>query len=126
MAPDGFRSHLNWVYKRYGVPIYVTEQGCTIPQSPQPEDSTEAGLNDEYRVEYYTKYLERMARAVKEDGVDVRSYLAWSLLDNFEWAHGFSQRFGVTYVDFNDPKRARYPKRSSAVLKWIFNQLIEK
>lgn len=126
MAPYGFRSLLKWVHKRYNKSIYVTEQGCTVPQSPQPEDATEAGLDDAYRVEFYTLYLEEMARAIKEDGVDVRSYLAWSLLDNFEWAHGFSQRFGVTYVDFNDPERPRYPKRSASALRALFEQLIAK
>jgi beta-glucosidase len=80
--------------------IEVTESGCAFNDAP---DSTGV-IHDTRRVEYHRQYLQALARAMA-DGADVRGYHAWSLMDNFEWAEGFSQRFGLTYVDFNTLKR---------------------
>ena len=59
---------------------------------------------DPRRIEYYKGHLAEVSRAIK-DGADVRGYHAWSLLDNFEWAEGYSQRFGLVHVDFRDQRR---------------------
>ncbi|KAH8554452.1 beta-glucosidase [Umbelopsis sp. PMI_123] len=120
-TPWGFRKLLNWIYSRYNYPIYLTEQGTTAPGENAP---TEDVLNDTFRIDYYTSYVESLARAVKEDGVVVKSYLAWSLLDNWEWANGFTDRFGVTFVDFSSPEKTRYPKKSAYVLRDLFQRLI--
>jgi beta-glucosidase len=66
-------------------------------------------LEDPRRVEYLKSHLGALARAVA-DGVDVRRYFAWSMLDNFEWEHGYSKRFGLVYVDYSTQRRV--PKRS--------------
>jgi beta-glucosidase len=80
--------------------IEITESGCAY------NDGTDAGgvIHDTRRVAYHRQYLQALARAIA-DGADVRSYHAWTLLDNFEWEEGFSQRFGLAYVDFKTQKR---------------------
>lgn len=87
--------------------------------------SLEQILEDDFRVKYFHDYVHAMAKASEEDGVNVQGYMAWSLMDNFEWAEGYETRFGVTYVDYvNDQKR--YPKKSAKSLKPLFDSLIRK
>ena len=67
-------------------------------------------IEDPERVAYLRQHIEALERAVA-DGVDVRGYFAWSLLDNFEWEHGYDKRFGLVYVDYESQRRR--PKRSA-------------
>ena len=80
--------------------IEITENGCAYNDGPD----TSGVIRDSRRIEYHRQYLQALARAIA-DGADVRGYHAWSLLDNFEWAEGFSQRFGLAYVDFKTQQR---------------------
>jgi len=113
VVPWGFRKLLNWLKNTYGSPeIYVTENGFA--------DYPDTGLQDTGRVNYYREYINQMLKAVTIDKVRVTSYTAWSLMDNFEWARGYSERFGTHYVNFSDPERPRTPKASAALLKQIF------
>jgi beta-glucosidase len=80
--------------------IEITESGCSYSDAP---DATGA-IHDARRISYHRKYLAALARSMTE-GADVRGYHAWSLLDNFEWAEGFAQRFGLAYVDFKTQTR---------------------
>ena len=80
--------------------IEITESGCSYNDGPDASGA----IHDARRISYHHDYLAALAQAMAE-GADVRSYHAWSLMDNFEWAHGFSQRFGLAYVDFNTQKR---------------------
>jgi beta-glucosidase len=66
-------------------------------------------VHDPERVEYLDRYIGAVAAAI-EDGVPVRGYFVWSLLDNFEWTHGYAQRFGIVYVDYETLERV--PKSS--------------
>jgi len=78
----------------------------------------EQALLDTDRVNYFRGTTAALLAAVNEDGVDVRAYFPWSFLDNFEWADGYSTRFGVTYVDYKTQKR--YPKESAKFLiQWF-------
>lgn len=107
-VPWGLRKLLNWVAKRYNSPaIYVTENGWSTPG----DVDVETGVHDPSRVLFYANYTSEMQRAINEDGVDVRGYFAWSLMDNFEWERGYSERFGLVHTDFVTQKR--YPKTSA-------------
>lgn len=89
------------ITKDYNRPVIeITESGCAYNDGP---DSSGV-IRDQRRIDYHAQHLAALARAIAE-GADVRGYHAWSLLDNFEWAEGYSQRFGVTYVDFKTEKR---------------------
>ena len=80
--------------------IEITESGCAYNDGPDASGV----IRDTRRIEYHRQYLRALAGAMA-DGADVRGYHAWSLLDNFEWAEGFSQRFGLAYVDFKTQQR---------------------
>jgi len=81
-------------------PIYITENGCAEATAPGPDGR----VHDTDRVDYLRGHIGQLARAI-DDGCDVRGYLVWSLLDNFEWAAGYTQRFGVVWVDFDGDLR---------------------
>lgn len=119
VVPWGIYKTLKWNSERYtvnGIPpvIYITENGCDVPG--EASMSIEEAMNDQFRINYYSSYLEQVDKAMQE-GVNVRGYFAWSLLDNFEWADGYSFRFGLYFVDYNDPTLKRYPKKSSEWFK---------
>jgi beta-glucosidase len=80
--------------------IEITESGCAYNDGPDASGV----IHDVRRIEYHREYLAALARAIAE-GADVRGYHAWSLIDNFEWSEGFSQRFGLAYVDFKTRQR---------------------
>lgn len=104
IAPWGLRKLLNYIKERYNDPkIIITENGY----------SDKAGyLDDSMRIYYYKYNINNVLKAIK-DGVNVQGYTAWSLMDNFEWGRGYSERFGLHYIDFNDPDRPRVPKDSA-------------
>eukprot|EP00008_Paramoeba_atlantica_P013125 CAMPEP_0201476092 /NCGR_PEP_ID=MMETSP0151_2-20130828/1377_1 /ASSEMBLY_ACC=CAM_ASM_000257 /TAXON_ID=200890 /ORGANISM="Paramoeba atlantica, Strain 621/1 / CCAP 1560/9" /LENGTH=497 /DNA_ID=CAMNT_0047856373 /DNA_START=96 /DNA_END=1589 /DNA_ORIENTATION=+ len=119
VVPWGFRKLLNYVHTRYGSSILVTENGVSVPD--ENSLSLEDVLNDTFRLHYYQDYLENLALAI-QDGAKVRGYFAWSLMDNFEWGDGYSTRFGMTYVDYEN-NQARHPKRSA---EWYRDFLTKK
>ena len=89
------------ISREYGFPaIELTESGCSYLDGPLEG----GGVPDSRRIAFFRSYLAELGRAIG-DGAKVRSYHAWTLLDNFEWADGFSQRYGLTYVDFRTQKR---------------------
>jgi beta-glucosidase len=93
---------LVWLKERYGdVPLYITENGAAFYDPPKPVDGR---VDDPLRVQYYREHLRAAAEALRQ-GVDLRGYFAWSLLDNFEWSLGFSKRFGIVHVDYETQRR---------------------
>lgn len=122
--PVGFGKLLKWLSDRYGGPtIYVTENGTSL--KGENDLSFEQLLQDEFRCEYFRGYIGALVDAYNKDGVDIRGYMAWSLLDNFEWAEGYETRFGVTYVDYTGGQK-RHPKKSAKVIGDIFESYIKK
>ncbi|XP_035664645.1 lactase-phlorizin hydrolase-like [Branchiostoma floridae] len=114
VVPWGIRNLLGWIKEEYGDPeIYVTENGRS------DHDQDPAIMMDMERICYYMMYTNEVMKAANLDNVKVKAYTAWSLLDNFEWLSGYSERFGLHYVDFNDPDRTRYPKASSVFFKQL-------
>jgi beta-glucosidase len=91
--PAGFGKILKKFHRRYGLPIYITEHGA-------------ASTDDAFRIRDLTEHLHEL-RGAMHDGVDVRGFFYWSLLDNFEWQFGYSKKFGLLSVDFNDEKLPR-------------------
>ena len=99
--PKSLYDMLMRITRDYNRPVLeITESGCAYNEAPDANGV----VHDPRRITYHQEYLAAMAQAMQE-GADVRGYHAWSLLDNFEWAEGFSQRFGFTYVDYKTQKR---------------------
>ena len=92
----------------YGLPLYITENGCASPVGPDADGR----IRDTDRIAYFDGHLGQLARAIDE-GADVRGYFAWSLLDNFEWAEGYRERFGIVWCDVEGDRR-RIVKDSGA------------
>jgi beta-glucosidase len=103
VEPAGLYATLTGLRERFPSlpPVYVTENGVAYPD--------EVGVPDDRRIAFVGSHLDALAQA-RADGVDVRGYFYWSLLDNFEWARGYAPRFGLVHVDY--PTQTRTPKAS--------------
>jgi beta-glucosidase len=89
--------------------VYVTENGASFPDEPGPDGA----VHDQRRIDYLAGHLDAVRDALAA-GVDVRGYFVWSLLDNFEWAAGYTQRFGLVHLDYATQRRT--PKDS---YRWL-------
>jgi beta-glucosidase len=106
--PRAFTELLVWVRERYGnLPLYIMENGAAFYDPPVAEHGR---VHDPLRVSYLRAHL-RAAHDAITQGVDLRGYMVWSLLDNLEWSLGFSKRFGIVHVDFTT--QTRTPKDSA-------------
>lgn len=103
--PDALYETLMRIHDDYGqIPQVVTENGMACPDQVIVGDDGIEYVHDGDRVDYLRRHLAAVERALR-DGADVRGYFAWSLMDNFEWAYGYSKRFGLIYVDYESQKR---------------------
>jgi len=106
VVPWGLRKMLNWIHERYnGLPIYVTENGTALANN-----DAETAIDDRERADFIKSYTDAMNEAIEEDGVDVRGYFCWTLMDNFEWCRGYDMRFGLIFCNFETLERT--PKAS--------------
>lgn len=100
--PQGLVDTLLWIKDKYGnPPVYITENGACFFDPPQVEGPV---LEDPLRVDYLRKHIMAVHTAIQR-GADIRGYFAWSLFDNFEWAFGFSKRFGIVHMNYETLKR---------------------
>jgi len=106
VEPAALRWGPRFLAERYALPVYVTENGMSSHDWPD----LDGRVLDTQRVDHTRRYLLALHQAIR-DGADVRGYFHWSLLDNFEWAEGFKERFGLVHVDFDTQKRT--PKLSA-------------
>jgi len=106
IVPWGVRKLLHWIDKRYGQPeIVITENGCAL------DDRVVGGVvKDQKRIDFVEGYVSECHTAIQE-GVKLKGYFLWTFLDNFEWASGFTKRFGIHYTDFRTGQRI--PKASA-------------
>ncbi|MEM7680498.1 MAG: GH1 family beta-glucosidase [Planctomycetota bacterium] len=86
--------------ERYGLPVYITENGCASMDWVHQDGR----VHDAPRIDFLSRYLCSVRDAI-HDGVDIRGYFQWSIMDNFEWAEGYRMRFGLVYVDFTNQRR---------------------
>jgi len=101
--PRGIYDLVTRISEEYNHPIIeITESGGGYLDAPYDKDN--GRIPDTRRIQWYRQVLAELARAMK-DGARVRAYHAWSLLDNFQWTEGFTERYGLIYVDFRSQKR---------------------
>ena len=100
VTPEALYWGPRFLYERYKLPIVVTENGmgnCDWIQS-------DGKVHDPQRTDYVKKHLVQFKKAIN-DGIEAKGYFLWSIMDNFEWAEGYKQRFGLIYVDYKNQKR---------------------
>ena len=115
IVPWGCQKLLEWIKDRYdNPPIYITENGCAMD-----DVLVDGKVNDPDRVDFLSTYLKGCHTAI-ENGVNLRGYFAWSLMDNFEWAEGYAKRFGLHYVDYKTLERT--PKASALWYKKVVSE----
>lgn len=102
VTPECFRWGLKFLYERYKMPIYVTENGICCKDVV----SCDGRVHDPQRIDFLNRYILAMKQAMDE-GADIRGYFEWTLTDNFEWNFGYRDRFGLVFVDFVTQRRIR-------------------
>ena len=105
IVPDALREWLVMFRARFRAalpPIVITESGCSYNVGPDADGV----VDDQARIDYLRAHVNAVSEAIQR-GVDVRGYYCWSLMDNFEWAEGYTQRFGLVHVDYDTLERTR-------------------
>jgi beta-glucosidase len=106
VTPECLRWGPRFLYERYGCPVVITENGM----SAHDVVSLDGKVHDPNRIDFLHRYLLELEKAA-DDGADIRGYFLWSFMDNFEWAKGYTERFGIVYVNYETQERI--PKDSA-------------
>lgn len=112
ITPFGLKRLLHWTndYIGFDLPIYITENGIACDDRL----SEDGRVHDTERINYLASHLQMCSEAI-EEGVPLKGYFCWSFIDNYEWSHGYSSRFGIVYCDYETQKR--YPKDSAYFMR---------
>ena len=114
VVPWGCKKLLQWIDKRYDhPPIFITENGCAFD-----DKLVEGKVNDAERIDFFKGYISAIHEAI-ENGVNVKGYFIWSLMDNFEWASGYAKKFGIHYIE--EGSLNRIPKSSATWYKQVID-----
>lgn len=100
VTPECFYWGVRFLYERYHLPLYITENGMSC----HDDVSLDGRVHDPNRQNFLDMYISALQKA-NDDGADIRGYFLWTFLDNFEWDKGYTERFGIVYVDFATQKR---------------------
>jgi beta-glucosidase len=107
VTPAGLLRQIRWMHEiSRGLPLFVTENGYANADIVSPDGR----VHDKPRIEYLKKHLAVCARALREN-INLKGYFVWSFMDNFEWAMGYTKRFGIVYIDY--ATQERIPKDSA-------------
>jgi beta-glucosidase/6-phospho-beta-glucosidase/beta-galactosidase len=107
-VPQGLRELLKWIKNEYNNPtVFITENGW----------ADDGQMEDDGRIEYLNSHLTAVAKAIKEDKCNVIGYIAWSLMDSFEWNSGYTIKYGYFHVNYTSPMKERTPKKSVGYLR---------
>ncbi|MBN1799338.1 MAG: beta-glucosidase [Spirochaetales bacterium] len=102
VVPAGLYRMLKWLDEKYSSPeIYITENGCALPDTLEADGES---CHDPDRISYLREHFKMCKKAIA-DGIKLKGYFHWSIMDNFEWAYGYSKRFGLIYSDYKSLKR---------------------
>ena len=100
VEPECMRWVPKFLYERYKLPVYITENGMSAHDTV----SLDGGVHDPNRIDFINRYLLELEKA-SDEGAEIDGYFLWSLMDNFEWSLGYSERFGIVYVDYKTQER---------------------
>ncbi|XP_055325700.1 myrosinase 1-like [Sitodiplosis mosellana] len=113
--PQGLGDILKWIKNEYNNPdVIITENGW----------SDKGELEDDGRIAYFHDHLQQVSNAISNDGCNVKAYTAWSLIDNFEWSSGYTEKFGLYFVNMSSPRRERIPKKSTRFIKELITTCV--
>ncbi|XP_072948368.1 myrosinase 1-like [Epargyreus clarus] len=115
LYPEGLRKTIIWVMKNYGddMEFFIAENGFA---------DNKTDLHDLHRIEFIKMHLEQILLSIKEDKANITAFTYWSLMDNFEWTQGYSLKFGLFKVDFEDPDLRRVPRTSAHYYREIIKK----
>lgn len=117
-VPEGIANMIHWLSQRYrnffdNHTMIISENGVSMHNYINP-------VEDRFRIRFLSSYLTEATNGAARNNVSLSHFFIWSLMDNFEWASGYTERFGLVHIDFNDPRRPRTLKYSAS--KWLKNQ----
>ena len=112
-VPQGLREVLIWIKDNYdNPPVFISENGW----------SDEGEIEDIGRIEYLKDHIVSVAKAINEDNCNVIGYTVWSIIDNFEWNEGYTEKFGIFAVNMSSPTKERTPKKSVQFVREVIEQ----